>query len=54
MYNSPTTNKGAAAMPITSPSELKVKTIHRYEKGESIKGLSEKLHISQSTLYQWR
>ncbi len=41
-------------MPITYPTELKVKTIRRYEKGESIKALSQELHISQSTLYQWR
>ena len=41
-------------MPITYPTELKVKTIRRYEKGESIKSLSQELHISQSTLYQWR
>lgn len=41
-------------MPTTYPTELKVKTIRRYEKGKSIKALSEELHISQSTLYQWR
>ena len=41
-------------MPTTYPIELKVKTIRRYEKGESIKALSQELHISQSTLYQWR
>lgn len=41
-------------MPTTYPTELKDKTIRRYEKGESIKALSEELHISQSTLYQWR
>ena len=41
-------------MPTTYPTEFKVKTIHRYEKGESIKSLSEELHIAQSTLYQWR
>lgn len=41
-------------MPTTYPTELKVKTIRRYEKGESIKALSEEQHISQSTLYQWR
>lgn len=39
-------------MPTTYPIELKVKTIRRYEKGESIKALSQELHISQSTLYQ--
>lgn len=41
-------------MPTTYPIELKVKTICRYEKGESIKTLSQELHIAQSTLYQWR
>lgn len=41
-------------MPITYPTELKIKTIRRYEKGESIKTLSQELQISQSTLYQWR
>ena len=41
-------------MPTTYPTELKVKTIRRYEKGEFIKALSQELHISQSTLYQWR
>lgn len=41
-------------MPTTYPTELKVKTIRRYEKRESIKALSEELHISQSTLYHWR
>jgi len=41
-------------MPTTYPTELKVQTIRSYEKGESIKALSEELHISQSTLYHWR
>lgn len=41
-------------MPTTYSTELKVKTIRRYEKGESIKALSQELHISHSTLYQWR
>ena len=41
-------------MPTTCPTELKFKKIRRYEKGESIKALSQELHISQSTLYQWR
>ena len=41
-------------MPTTYPTEFKVKTIRLYEKGESIKALSQELHISQSTLYQWR
>ena len=38
-------------MPTTYPTELKIKTIYRYEKGESIKVLSQELHIAQSTLY---
>lgn len=41
-------------MPTTYPTDFKVKVIRRYEKGESIKLLSEELHIAQSTLYQWR
>lgn len=41
-------------MPTTYPTELKIRTIHRYKNGESIKSLSEELHISQSTLYHWR
>ena len=41
-------------MPAAYPTELKIKVIRRYQKGESIKSLSEELHISQSTLYQWR
>ncbi len=41
-------------MPTTYPTELKIKTIRRYEKGEPIKALSQELHIAQSTLYQWR
>ena len=41
-------------MPTPYPIELKGKTIRRYEKGESIKVLIQELHISQSTLYQWR
>lgn len=41
-------------MPTTYPTEVKIKTVQRYEKGESIKALSQELHISQSTLYQWR
>lgn len=35
------------------PTEFKVETIRRYEKGASIKALSQELYISQSTLYQW-
>lgn len=35
-------------------SEFKRKIIVRYEKGESIKQLSQELHIAQSTLYHWR
>lgn len=35
-------------------TEFKRKVIVRYEKGESIKHLSQELHIAQSTLYHWR
>lgn len=41
-------------MPTKYPAEFKVKVIRRYEKGESIKSLSQELNISQSTIYQWR
>lgn len=41
-------------MPTSYPTELKVKAIRRYEKGEPIKVLSKELHISQSALYQRR
>ena len=41
-------------MPTTYPSEFKKKVIRRYEKGESLSSLSHELHISPSTLYQWR
>ncbi len=41
-------------MPTTYPSEFKRKVIRRYEKGESLSSLSHELHISPSTLYQWR
>lgn len=41
-------------MPTNYPTEFKVKAIRRYEKGESIKALSQELHVAQSTLYQWR
>jgi transposase InsO family protein len=41
-------------MPVTYPDKLKVSAIHRYKNGESIKALSQELHISQNTLYRWR
>ena len=41
-------------MPYTYPLEFKIKTIRRYEKGESIQSLCQELHIAQSTLYHWR
>lgn len=41
-------------MPTEYPAEFKRKVIKRYESGESIKSLSQELHISQSTLYHWR
>ena len=41
-------------MPIEYPMEFKRKVICRYEKGESIKNLSQELNIAQSTIYHWR
>ena len=41
-------------MPTEYPIEFKRKVIHRYEKGESIKKLSQELNIAQSTIYHWR
>ena len=41
-------------MPMTYPTEFKIKAVRRYENGESIKSLSQELDVSQSTLYHWR
>lgn len=41
-------------MPTEYPAEFKRKVIQRYEKGESIKTLSQELNIAQSTIYHWR
>lgn len=41
-------------MPTEYPVEFKHKVIQRYEKGESIKNLSQELNIAQSTIYHWR
>ena len=41
-------------MPMTYPTEFKIKAVRRYENGESIKDLCQELDISQSTLYHWR
>ena len=41
-------------MPKKYPLEFKKQAIRRYEKGESIPVLCQKLHISQSTFYHWR
>ena len=41
-------------MPKKYSPEIKTRAIQRYKKGESLKALSAELHISQSTLYQWR
>ena len=38
-------------MPTEYPVEVKRKVIQRYEKGESIKALSQEFHIAQSTIY---
>lgn len=41
-------------MPIEYSEEFKRKVIGRYDKGESIKALSQEFHIAQSTIYHWR
>lgn len=41
-------------MPVEYPAEFKRKVIRCYEKGESIKNLSQELNIAQSTIYHWR
>ena len=41
-------------MPVEYPVEFKRQVIQRYQKGESIKNLSQELHIAQSTIYHWR
>ena len=41
-------------MPKQYSEEFKRKIIQRYEKGESIKELSQEFHIAQSTIYHWR
>jgi len=41
-------------MPTEYPTEFKQKVICRYERGETIKNLSQELHIAQSTIYHWR
>lgn len=53
-YNRLIIHKGVDSIPTAYPTEFKIKTIRRYEKGASIKALSQELHIAQSTLYQWR
>ena len=42
------------AMPIHYSEDFRINAIFRYEKGETIKDISQKLHISQSTIYRWR
>ena len=41
-------------MPTEYPADFKQKVIKRYQNGESIKALSQELHIAQGTLYRWR
>lgn len=41
-------------MPNEYSTDFKYKVIKRYEKGESIKNLSQELNIAQSTIYHWR
>ena len=43
-----------AVTPKRYSEEFKRKVIQRYEKGESIKELSQEVHIAQSTIYHWR
>ena len=41
-------------MPTEYPIEFKRKVMKRYENGESLKNLSEELHVALTTLYRWR
>lgn len=41
-------------MPVQYPDTFRKEVVRRYEAGESIKAISQELHISQSTLYRWR
>lgn len=40
-------------MPKKYSDEFKQNVIRRYEQGESIKSISEELHLAQSTIYRW-
>lgn len=53
-YNDLISQRGGNRMPMTYPTEFKIKAVRRYENGESIKDLCQELDISQSTLYHWR
>ena len=41
-------------MPKAYPAKFKTEVIQRYRDGESIRSLSQELHIAQSTIYHWR
>ncbi|MBD5095091.1 MAG: IS3 family transposase [Subdoligranulum sp.] len=41
-------------MPTAYTTAFKKKVIQRYEKGASIKSLSEELNVAQSTIYSWK
>lgn len=41
-------------MPMSYPTEFKIKAVRRYENKESIKELCQELDVSQSTLYHGR
>ena len=41
-------------MPKEYPAKFKTEVIQRYRDGESIRLLSQELHIAQSTIYHWR
>ena len=40
-------------MPKEYPAKFKTEVIQRYRDGESIRSLSQELHIAQSTIYHW-
>lgn len=47
-------HEGDEVLPAQYSDEFKRTVIQRCEKGESIKNLSQELHIAQSTIYHWR
>ena len=53
-YHDLISRRGGKLIPMTYPTEFKIKAIRRYENRESIKALYQELDISQSTLYHRR